>query len=88
MGTSQLGILTLPRLLAVEVLLAEPEALQTTCSNPAFTSCAGDCRGTPRMTRERAQAVAPSPLCRPWAVAQPVVALRAAQGHAAGRALR
>jgi hypothetical protein len=28
MGTSHLGILTLPRLLAVEVLLAEPEALQ------------------------------------------------------------
>jgi len=28
MGISQLGIATLPRLLAVEVLLAEPEALQ------------------------------------------------------------
>jgi hypothetical protein len=28
MGTSQLGIATLPRLLAVEVLLSEPEALQ------------------------------------------------------------
>lgn len=28
MGISQQGILTLPRLLAVEVLLAEPEALQ------------------------------------------------------------
>jgi hypothetical protein len=28
MGISQLGITTLPRLLAVEVLLAEPEALQ------------------------------------------------------------
>ena len=28
MGNGQLGILTLPRLLAVEVLLAEPEALQ------------------------------------------------------------
>jgi hypothetical protein len=28
MGTGQLGILVLPRLLAVEVLLAEPEALQ------------------------------------------------------------
>ncbi|HEX3964085.1 MAG TPA: hypothetical protein VHZ03_46810 [Trebonia sp.] len=27
MGTSQLEIVTLPRLLAVEVLLAEPEAL-------------------------------------------------------------
>jgi hypothetical protein len=27
-GISQLGIATLPRLLAVEVLLAEPEALQ------------------------------------------------------------
>lgn len=27
MGTSQLGIATLPRLLAVEVLLSEPEAL-------------------------------------------------------------
>ena len=27
MGISQLGITTLPRLLAVEVLLAEPEAL-------------------------------------------------------------
>ena len=27
-SASQLGILTLPRLLAVEVLLAEPEALQ------------------------------------------------------------
>jgi hypothetical protein len=27
MGFSQLGITTLPRLLAVEVLLAEPEAL-------------------------------------------------------------
>jgi hypothetical protein len=28
MGNGQIGILTLPRLLAVEVLLAEPEALQ------------------------------------------------------------
>jgi hypothetical protein len=28
MGISQLGIAPLPRLLAVEVLLAEPEALQ------------------------------------------------------------
>ncbi len=28
MGTSQPGIATLPRLLAVEVLLSEPEALQ------------------------------------------------------------
>jgi hypothetical protein len=28
MGTSELGIATLPRLLAVEVLLSEPEALQ------------------------------------------------------------
>jgi hypothetical protein len=28
MGISQLGIATLPRLLAVEVLLSEPEALQ------------------------------------------------------------
>jgi hypothetical protein len=28
MGISQLGIATLPRLLAVEVLLAEPQALQ------------------------------------------------------------
>lgn len=27
MGSSQLGIATLPRLLAVEVLLSEPEAL-------------------------------------------------------------
>jgi hypothetical protein len=27
-GISQLGIATLPRLLAIEVLLAEPEALQ------------------------------------------------------------
>lgn len=31
MGTSQLGITVLPRLLAVEVLLAEPEALQDDC---------------------------------------------------------
>jgi hypothetical protein len=28
MGISQLGIATLPRLLAVEVLLSEPEALE------------------------------------------------------------
>ena len=28
MGISELGIATLPRLLAVEVLLSEPEALQ------------------------------------------------------------
>ena len=28
MGSSQLGIAALPRLLAVEVLLSEPEALQ------------------------------------------------------------
>ena len=28
MGISQLGIATIPRLLAVEVLLSEPEALQ------------------------------------------------------------
>jgi hypothetical protein len=31
MGTSQLGITILPRLLAVEVLLAEPEALHDDC---------------------------------------------------------
>lgn len=31
MGTSQLGITVLPRLLAVEVLLAEPEALHDDC---------------------------------------------------------
>ena len=49
MGNGQLGILTLPRLLAVEVLLAEPEVLQ----DDVLESCLYILRGRAAGERRR-----------------------------------
>lgn len=46
MGTSQLGTTVLPRLLAVEVLLAEPEALQDDCLESCLYMLRDRLRGT------------------------------------------
>jgi hypothetical protein len=52
-GISELRIATLPRLLAVEVLLAEPEALQDDILESCLYLLRDRLQGRPAMTRER-----------------------------------